>query len=292
MTITTTNVFTAVMLWCCVASAQQSGNDQILEQLERTGQVELRSSNVLIMKSDYKFEGDNVEALEFRPIAEGRYPGLVLIPGYSKTARDYIPLGVRFAKAGYACMAITQPGFGHSEGEPDFVGPTTISTLEAGIKEFRSKPFVDPARLGVFGYSRGAMAASQLAIRLDELKAAVLAAGIYDFQKAYDEIQIDEIKKNMEREAGVSPEAIDERSSIRRMSQLKCPVLILHGELDKNAPISQATALRDKLNQENKEHDIVIFPGEAHSIGMKNLLDATLPFLEKHLRGPDNGPPK
>jgi len=275
--------FAALMLLPVTAWAQQPAGDRISEQLKKTGQVDLANSKVRLLKADYTFEGKNVEAIIMRPMAEGEYPGLVLVPGYSRTAADYIPLGVRFAKAGYACMAITQPGFGKSEGEADFVGPRTIATLEAGIARFRNEPFVDPERIGIFGYSRGAMATSLLATRGIELQAAVFAAGIYDFQKAYDGITLEGIRENMKKEAGLSPAAVAARSSILRMSDLACPVLILHGQLDKNAPVDQALALREKLEQEEKEFELKIFPDKAHDMGMKNLLDATLPFLEKHL---------
>jgi pimeloyl-ACP methyl ester carboxylesterase len=139
------------------------------------------------------------------PAAAGKYPAVLLIPGFSKTARDYIPLGLRFAKEGFACVAVTQRGFGKSAGKPDFVGPKTVAALEAGFQRFRKEPYVDGSRMGVFGYSRGAMAASLLAVRLknSEVQAAVFAAGIYDFKKAYHDIKLPGIRESMEREAGL-----------------------------------------------------------------------------------------
>ena len=41
--------------------------------------------------------------------------------------------GLVFARAGYVGVAITQPGFGRSEGPSDWVGPTTIKTLQQGL---------------------------------------------------------------------------------------------------------------------------------------------------------------
>jgi hypothetical protein len=42
--------------------------------------------------------------------------------------------------------------------------------------------------MGIYGYSRGGMAASLLAVKLDDVQAVVLSAGIYDFKEAYDEV--------------------------------------------------------------------------------------------------------
>jgi pimeloyl-ACP methyl ester carboxylesterase len=203
---------------------------RVIEALDQNGKLAIGS--VLVLKYDYTVDGDAVEAIAFRPTTDGKHPAVLLIPGFSRTARDYIPLGLRFAREGYACVAVTQRGFGKSAGKPDFVGPKTIAALEAGYRKFRKEPYVDASRMGIFGYSRGAMAASLLAVRLKptELKAAVFAAGIYDFKNAHDEIKLAAIRENMEAEAGLTDAAVAERTSLTRMADLACPVLILHGE--------------------------------------------------------------
>src|SRR5262249_13862437 len=158
--------------------------------------------------------------------------------------------------------AVSQRGFGKSAGETDFVGPKTLAALEAGFRKFRGEPYVDGSRMGVFGYSRGAMAASLLAVRMKEaeLRAAVFAAGIYDFRRAYDDIKLPGIRENMEREAGLSGDAVRARTSVTQMAALTCPVLILHGEKDENAPVSQAHLLRDRLTELKQEVELKTFP--------------------------------
>jgi dipeptidyl aminopeptidase/acylaminoacyl peptidase len=257
----------------------------ILERLDREGRVELDSGRVVVFAYDFVFDGDSVEAIAFRPTAEAKYPAMLLIPGYQRTARDYLPMGVRFAKEGFAAVAITQRGFGRSTGAADYVGPKTLAALEAGFHRLRAEPFVDPARMGIFGYSRGAMAASLLAVRMtpEDLRAAAFGAGVYDFKKAYDEIEMAGIRANMEAEAGLTPEAIDARTSITKMDRLACPVLILHGEKDKNVPVSQAYLLRDRLTELKKPFEIVTFPEAEHSIGRDELNAALFPFLKRHL---------
>lgn len=91
--------------------------------------------------------------------------------------------------------------------------------------------------------ARGAMAASLLVPRLPTIQAAVFGGGIYDFEKAYRETRVPGMRRNMEREAGVTPPAMRERSSILRMDELGCPVLILHGERDETVSVGQALAL-------------------------------------------------
>ena len=259
----------------------------VVDALEKDGKVALGKGTILVFKYDFKVNGDAVEAIAFRPVAEGKYAGVLLIPGYSRTARDYIPMGLHFAREGFAGVAITQRGFGKSAGKPDFVGAKTIAALEAGFQKFRKEPYVDHSRMGVFGYSRGAMAASLLAVRLKatELQAAVFAAGIYDFKKAYDDIKLAGIRENMEKEAGLTAEAVRERTSVTKMADLPCPVLILHGEKDKNAPVSQAFLLRDRLQSLKKDFQLKTFADRDHDLGRQNLYDQVLPFFKMKLMG-------
>jgi len=279
----------SVMLWlaatACASAQQMIDLATVVAKLEKDGKYTLERAGVEIVKYDFTVNGDAVEAIAFRPVKEGKYPGVVLIPGYSRTARDYIPLGIRFAREGMAALAITQRGFGKSAGQADFVGPKTMAAIEAGFRKFRGEAYVDAARMGVFGYSRGAMAASLLAatVKPKELKAAAFGAGIYDFKKAHDEVKLAGIRENMEKEAGVSEAAAAERSSIRKMEAICCPVLILHGEKDENAPVSQAYMLRDRLKELGKTFEIKTFPDREHDIGRQNLNDNLLPFFKKHL---------
>lgn len=258
---------------------------QVVDGLDKNGRFAFDGGKVLALTYDYTADGDAVEAIAFRPAAGGKYPAVLLIPGFSRTARDYIPMGLRLAREGFACVAVTQRGFGRSAGKPDFVGPKTVAALEVGFRKFRKEPYVDASRMGLFGYSRGAMAASLLAVRLkgEGLRAAVFAAGIYDFKKAHDDIKITGIRENMEQEAGLSDAAVADRTSVTKMADLACPVLLLHGEKDENAPVSQAYLLRDRLTALRKDFELKTFPDRDHDLGRQNLNEVTTSFLKRRL---------
>ena len=100
---------------------------------------------------------------------------------------------------------------------------------------------------------------------------------------AYDEVKIEGIRQNMERETGMTEQAIRERSSVLQMEKLKCPVLILHGEKDVNVPVSQAFLLRDRLASLKKDFEIQSFPDKAHGIGPQNLYQYSLDFLKRKM---------
>jgi dipeptidyl aminopeptidase/acylaminoacyl peptidase len=279
----TLHLLVLLALISAVASAQQPGQRQVIPSLEKDGCVNL--GNVKACKYDYTANGKKVEAISFQPDGEGPFPGILMVPGYQRRAADYIYLGRIFGQQGFASLAVTQPGFGKSQGKADYVGPATINALTTGFKRFQRESYVDANRLGVFGYSRGGMAASLLAVKLKEIKAAAFGAGIYDFKKAYDEIKMEGIRQNMKAESRMTGQAIRERSSILRMKELRAPVLILHGEKDENVPVSQALALRDILIELKKDFEITLFPNAEHSIPRNELVSKLIDFFNRKLKG-------
>ena len=266
------------------ASVQQRPDySKLVEAMDKDGCTVHQESGVKVCKRDYNVEGKNVEAISFEPQGRGPYPGLLLIPGHATTARDWIGNGLTYAQNGYAGLAVSQPGYGRSEGPGDYVGPRTIKVLTEGYRRLQRESFVDAKRMGIVGYSRGGMAASLLAVQLEDLKAVVLGAGVYDFKKAYDETGLDGIRANMKAETGLTEEAIRQRSSVLQMEKLKCPVLILHGAKDINVPVSQAYLLRDRLTSLKKVFEIQIFPDREHGIGPQNFYGSSLDFLKRRL---------
>jgi dipeptidyl aminopeptidase/acylaminoacyl peptidase len=272
-----------LLLTVASAALAQRSAESIAGAVNKQGCVVLEQSGAKVCAYDYKMDGRAVEAFSFQPPGTGPFPGVLMIPGYQRTAVNLITLGVRLAAEGFAGVAVTQPGFGKSQGPADFVGPRTLKVLTAAYRKLQQEPFVDPKRMGIYGYSRGGMAAALLVVELDDVKAAVLGAGIYDFKKAYDDSTLPGVRANMRAETGMTSEAIRERSSILRMEKLGCPILILHGEKDVNVPVTQAYALRDRLTELHKSFEIKLFPDREHSIGPE-VMPLTVDFFKRWLR--------
>jgi dienelactone hydrolase len=266
-------------------SAHQLTNEQIAELIEKDGCVTLDRMKVKICKADYSYQGDTIGALSFQPLGLEKSPGILLVPGFRGDARRHIRVGNILAAQGFACLAVDHPGFGKSHMKPDFVGSNTIKALLAGLKKLRDEPYVDKNNVGVFGYSRGGMAASLLVLESKDVKAAVLGAGVYDYKKAYDEVTIEGIRANMKAEAGTTDKAIKERSSILRMDKLKAPVMILHSEQDENVPVSQAYALRDRLTELKKDFEIHISPRGKHGFMDGEFVSNVVSFFSRRLKG-------
>jgi dipeptidyl aminopeptidase/acylaminoacyl peptidase len=269
-----------------VAVGQPIDRDQIVKQLNKDGCVQLEERKLKFCRFDYVAGGGRIDAIAIYPLAEGKYPGLLLLPGFEGTAKALLGIGALFAQQGFACLAVTPPGFGDSGGKRDFMGPASIDVFAVGFRNFARESYVDPAKMGVFGYSRGAMAASLLTVKLGkEVHAAVFASGVYDFRRAYHQTRLDGIRENMKAETGMTEIAILDRSSILQMEKLKCPVLITHGAIDANAPANQAYLLRDRLIELKKEFEFRILPDHVHGQLKLDFLSLVLDFLSRKLKG-------
>jgi dipeptidyl aminopeptidase/acylaminoacyl peptidase len=89
----------------------------------------------------------------------------------------------------------------------------------------------------------------------------------------------------MKAETGMTEAAIIERSSVLQMENLKCPVLIIHGAVDSNAPTNQAYVLRDRLVELKKDFEFLILPDHIHGQIKSDFLSPVLDFLSRKLKG-------
>jgi dipeptidyl aminopeptidase/acylaminoacyl peptidase len=191
-------------------------------------------------------------------------------------------LGI-LASRGYVAAALSQPGYGHSDGPPDFCGPFTQEAVLVAIDFLRNQPFVHPNKVALYGYSRGAIVASMVATKDPKLAAVVLGAGAYDFFRWYP-TPLRGIDANIEREAGTSAEAFRARSAIYHVDTIKAPILLLHGAQDERVPVQQAEAFADKLQTNSIAVKVKIFPNARHSIPIDEQYREIYSFLEQFLR--------
>ncbi|HEX2117414.1 MAG TPA: prolyl oligopeptidase family serine peptidase, partial [Alphaproteobacteria bacterium] len=179
--------------------------------------------------------------------------------------------------------AVSQPGYGGSDGPPDYSGPATQRAIRVALAYLRGLPGVDPDRMVLYGVSRGAIASSVVAADEPNLRALVLISGAYDFAAAYP-LMPPSIRKNVEREAGLSPEAFESRTALRVADRIRAATLILHGRRD-FLPSAQAEALAAALKANGTEASVVLLES-GHSIPPDERLKAVKPFLSRVIGQP------
>jgi len=230
-----------------------------------------------------------VEIFWTKPAGDGPYPALLLIHGHQEQVRNggeaFVKtgrLGI-LARQGYVAASLSQPGYGNSDGPPDYCGPVTQDAALVALDFLRKQPFVNPNKVALYGYSRGAIVASMVATRDPKLAAVVLGAGAYDFFSWYP-TPLRGIDANIRQETGTSAEAFRARSAIYHVEKIKTPVLLLHGAQDERIPVRQAEIFFEKVRANGIAVKMKIFLRAGHGIPIDEQYGEIYPFLAEFLR--------
>lgn len=223
----------------------------------------------------------------------------VVFPHGGPHARDfwqYVPQVQMLANAGYAVIQV------------NFRGSTGYGKafMQAGYKNWGSKiqddillatnyaiqqGITDKNKVCIFGASFGGYSALQSAIRTPELfKCAIGYAGVYDLPMLYEEGDITSVKWGdafLDKTLGTDIAQQHAQSPVYHADKLKAPILIIHGEDDKRAPLEHAEKLREALEEHNKPYEWLIKDKEGHGFyNEANILEANqkiLSFLNKYI---------
>jgi len=156
--------------------------------------------------------------------------------------------------------------------------------MGAGIY-MRNRPDVDGKRIGLWGGSYGGyLTAMGLSRASDLFAAGVDMHGVHDwnivvrnFVPAYDPL--------------AKPEAARlafESSPLSSIKTWRSPVLLIHGDDDRNVPFSETVHLVEALRNQGVEFEQLIFPDEIHDFlrheDWLRAYHASADFLDRHLK--------
>jgi dipeptidyl aminopeptidase/acylaminoacyl peptidase len=165
-----------------------------------------------------ELDGRAVELFLSCPRGGAAHPATLFVHGHQEPqrpgGRGYADVGRldRMARAGFIAAAVSQPGYGGSDGPPDYCGPRTQLAISGVLGYLRSLDTVDGESVALYGVSRGATASAMVATREPQLRALILVAGIYDLGAAYPTGNV-----------GFDANVVSERESRRRHSMLAPP---------------------------------------------------------------------
>jgi dipeptidyl aminopeptidase/acylaminoacyl peptidase len=191
------------------------------------------------------------------------------------------------ASLGYVVLSVNYRsgiGYGLDFREALNYGATGASefndVLGAGLY-LRSRPDVDPQRIGLWGGSYGGYLTALGLARASNL----FAAGV-DFHGVHDwsaELSSDGITLD-----AATARLAFESSPLASVGTWRSPVLLIHGDDDRNVPFHQTVALVEALRKQGVEFQELIFPDEIHGfLTQKRWLQAyhaAADFLAKHLQ--------
>jgi dipeptidyl aminopeptidase/acylaminoacyl peptidase len=130
----------------------------------------------------------------------------------------------------------------------------------AGAKYLQTLSYVDPKRLGIWGGSYGGLMTALALSRNSD----VFAAGV-DFHGVHDWSVL--VRRTAPDTAPDYKEALKlayDSSPVASVATWKSPVLLMHGDDDRNVPFQQTTDLAQRLRENHVPLEEIIFPDEIH----------------------------
>lgn len=123
-------------------------------------------------------------------------------------------------------------------------------------------PYVDAARIGIFGWSYGGFMASNCIFQgNDVFKMAIAVAPVTNW-RFYDSVYTERYMQTPQENAS----GYDQNSPINHVSKLKGKFLLIHGSGDDNVHVQNSMQMMEALIQANKQFDSQIYPDKNHGI--------------------------
>lgn len=176
-----------------------------------------------------------------------RHPAVLMLHGFPGAEKN-VDIQRRLLDRGVASLALHFCGAWGSEGEYSFSG--LVDQAKAGLRFLASREFVDPKRLGVFGFSMGAWAALNLTARTPELKCCAAVAPVGGPELVSDETYafVERLSRPLRVRSvrGLGDDFVDAVSRFdpaESVARLDRPLLLVHGTDDPVVPVQVSRRL-------------------------------------------------
>ncbi len=196
------------------------------------------------------------------------------------------------ANCGYTVLSVNYRlgiMYGHDFRQPEhsvWRGASEYNDVVAGAQYLQSLPNVDPQRIGLWGGSYGGfLTAMGLARNSDIFKAGVDFHGVHDWSM---------FLSRWEDDANAAPDLKEaqklawESSPDSSIDKWRSPVLLIHGDDDRNVNFNQSVDLVQRLKKQGVEYEEIIYPDEIHDLLLwrdwVNSYKAGAAFFDRKLR--------
>jgi dipeptidyl aminopeptidase/acylaminoacyl peptidase len=251
-------------------------------------------------------DGFNIQGWLLAPIqveSGKKYPMVVLIHGGPSSAETpEWPASFGMSRAIIAALSsrgyyvlMPNPRGSYGQGEEftranakDF-GVGDLRDMLAGVDAAIKKHPIDPARLGVTGWSYGGFMTMWTATQTNRFHGAVAGAGIANWQSYYGQNLIDQWMIPFFGASVYDDPAVYEKSSpIHFIKKVKTPTLVIVGERDAECPSSQSYEFWHALKTLGVPTELIVYPGEGHLFvkpeNQADRMDQTVAWFDKYLK--------
>lgn len=250
-------------------------------------------------------DGTPLDALLTKPLGYvpgRRYPTIVRVHGgpVYQFSHEFMPDWQVYAAHGYAVLAVNPRGSSGRGFEfakaiyADWGNKDTQDVL-AGVDRAVALGVADPARLGIGGWSYGAILTDEVIARDTRFKAAIAGAGSGNMYGMYGD---DEYAREYELELGTpwaNRDAYDRASyPFLHADRIKTPTMFQCGERDFNVPCIGAEQMYQALRSLGVPTELVMYPGQHHGLTvpsyLRDRLERNLAWYDRFLKSAGANP--
>lgn len=246
---------------------------------------------VEVLDIAYESDGLRVTGLAALPSRLGAaHPVIVYNRGGSReygklTLLNVLRSMVPFAQAGYLVFASNYRGNAGSEGREEFGGADLADVLNL-LTLARAHPAFDGRNAFMIGHSRGGMMTT-MAIRAGaSVRAAISIAGIADARNLLKSENLRErVFKPLVPGFSEAPEPVlQARSSLLWPEAICVPLLLLHGDQDKDVDVSESIALHAAIERAGGVAELEVYAGGSHALlrHWPQVLERMHGWLDRH----------
>jgi len=195
------------------------------------------------------------------------------------------------AKKGYIVVSVDNRGTG-ARGSAfrhivyEHLGMHESDDQIAAAKWLGAQSWVDPARIGIWGWSYGGYMTAMSSFRGGSIfRSAISVAPVTDW-RLYDDVYTERYMRTPAENAT----GYEESAPLKYVQGLTASYLLVHGTGDDNVHPQNSIQLVDKLEGANKQFQLMLYPGRTHSISGGNsrthLFTLLTNFVEQTLGTP------
>ena len=212
---------------------------------------------------------------------------------YSDYYSNAYALNQYLASRGFVVLSVNYRlgiGYGYDFHQPPNAGARGAAEyrdIQAAAAYLRSLPQVDAGRIGIYGGSYGGyLTALALARNSDVFAAGVDIHGVHDwstYSRAFERQRYEQSP-----DADTALATAWRSSPVSSVGSWKSPVLLIHGDDDRNVRFSQSTDLVRRLAAAGVRFETLVIPDDTHHFlrhaNIVTVDNATAGFLERQLQ--------
>ena len=190
------------------------------------------------------------------------------------------------AQQGYVVLLVDNRGTG-GRGR-DFrkctslrLGHWEVHDQVEGARYLQSLPHVDPARIGIWGWSYGGyVSALCMLLAADVFRAGIAVAPVTDY-RLYDSIYTERYMAT----PSENPDGYRDGAPVTHAAKLQGNLLLIHGSLDDNVHFQNTARLAAALQDAGRPFEMMVYPDRRHGIEGRHahLYEAMTAFLKRSL---------